>query len=99
MRGTTPKITYNLPFDSTLVAKAKIVIKQGDALLLRKGTADIEKKGSALSVTLTRAETVKLPEDTRVQIQLEVETTGGDSLVTAPRSIYTGQLLDEGALA
>ena len=99
MRGTTPEIKYELPFDSAMVARAKIVIVYGNETVIRKDTADIKKEGSALSVTLTREETVKLPEDSRVQIQLEVETTGGDSLVTAPRSIYTGQLLDEGALA
>lgn len=98
MRGTTPQIIYELPFAADMVAKAKIVIKQGDTVLLRKDTADIKKEGNALWVKLTRGDTVKLPEDSRVQIQLEVETTGGDSLVTAPESVYTGRLLDEGAL-
>lgn len=98
MRGTTPRITYELPFAASTVAKAKLIIAHGGSTLLRKDTSQIQKQGSTLSVTLTREDTVKLPEDTRVQIQLEVETTGGDCLVTAPESIYTGSLLDEGAL-
>lgn len=98
MRGTTPKLIYDLPFDASMVAKAKVVIKQGETLLLRKNTADCTLSGSTLSLQLTREDTVKLPDDQYVSVQLEVETPGGDSLVTVPTDVYTGRLLDEEAL-
>lgn len=98
MRGTTPHLTFTLPFDASMVAKAKLVIKQGDTLLLRKNTADCALQGNTLTARLSRAETLQLPEDERVFVQLEIETPVGDSLVTAPVTLYTGQLLDEEAL-
>lgn len=98
MRGQTPELVYELPFGTEMVTKAKIVIKYGDTVLIRKATAECELADNSISVKLTRAETVKLPENDRVSIQLEIETPAGDAMVTDPEVIYTGQLLDEEAL-
>lgn len=95
MRGTTATLTYELPFSIDMISKAKIVIKYGDTVLIRKAKAECELADNSISVKLTRAETVKLPENDRVSIQLEIETPAGDSMVTDPETIYTGQLLDE----
>lgn len=98
MRGTTPHLTFTLPFEASMVAKAKLVIKQGDRLLLRKNTADCTLEDNTLTARLSREDTLQLPEDETVFVQLEIETTGGDSLVAAPVTLYTGRLLDEEVL-
>ena len=98
MRGTTPKITYSLPFSADLIAKARLSVEFEGKILLRKDTGDFTKEGNLLSLQLTREDTVTLPEGKFVQVQLQVQTTGGECLVAAPESIYTGILLDEEAL-
>ena len=98
MRGTTQTLTYQLPFSTELVAKAKLVIARGGAVLLRKDTPQLILEGNTVTANFSREETVKLPEDADVLVQLEVQTLGGEHLVTAPARLYTGQLLDEGAL-
>lgn len=98
MRGTTPTHTFKLPFGTEYVAKAKVSYKHGDELLLRKDTADCKLEGNTISVTLTREETVKFPDDAIIKVQLEIETPAGDALKTRVYSLHASELLDEGAL-
>ena len=95
MRGQTPKIVYELPFDGELISKAKVVIKYGNEVLIRKSTKDCHIEDNVLSVSLSREESVKLPDRQRVYVQLEIETPAGDHLVTEPEERYSGWLLDE----
>ena len=99
MRGQTPQIVYELPFGKEMIQKAKVVIKYGDEVLVRKDTKDCNVEGNVLSVNLSREETVKLPDRQTVYVQLEIETPAGDHLVTDPEASYSGWLLDEEELA
>ena len=95
MRGTTPTHTFTHPFDVSKVAKAKVVYKHGDKVLIRKNTTDCDMVESRISVTLTRAETVAFPDSGSVKIQLEIETTDGKNLKTPVYMKYSSELLDE----
>ena len=96
MRGTNPYIGYCLPFGPEMVAKARLSIYFADKLLLQKSTDQMHWRGNnMLCIPLTREETLLLPDDTQVQLQLQIENTGGDHLVDTPRWAYTGQLLNE----
>lgn len=98
MRGTTPTHTFVIPFDTSMVAKAKVSYKYGGTVLFKKNTADCTMDGNKISVTLTREDTIKFPDNVRIKVQLEVETTAGESLVSKVFERYSGELLDEGGL-
>lgn len=99
MRGTDPCIYYEMPFGQSVVAKAMLTVHHNGRQLLRKDTADMYwEENSRLCISLSREETLLLPDDARVQLQLQIETTDGDSLVAAPNWVYTGILLDGEAL-
>ena len=95
MRGTTPTHKFILPFAVSRVAKAKVVYKRGDKVLIRKNTADLTMAGNEISVTLTRGETVAFPDSGAIKIQLEIETTDGKNLKTPVYLKYSDELLDE----
>lgn len=96
MRGTDPYIQYTLPFDTSMVALARLTVSHGDAIVVQK--SDFTAQGNTLTVHLSREDTAQLPDDSHVFVQLEVQTTGGNSLVTAPEELYTGRLLNGEAL-
>ena len=95
MRGTTPIHTFYLPFSAEDIAKAKVVYKVDDQILVKKNTSDCKMESNSISVTLTREETVKFPDNTIVKAQLEVETKAGESLKTDVYKLWSSELLDE----
>lgn len=99
VRGTNPCLYYCLPFGPEMVAKAALTVHFENKMLLAKTLPDMYwQENNMLCMPLTRQETLCLPDDSRVQLQLQIETTDGDSLVAAPQWLYTGVLLDEEAL-
>lgn len=100
MRGTTPRVKYKLPqpLTSEMVTKAKVTFKYAGKVLLIKNTADLTIKDNAVEVRLSRADTVKFPDDQYIKVQLEIETASGDVWKTKAQPIYSTELLDEGSL-
>ena len=87
MRGTTPTLTYKISLT------AKIAFKQGKVELLTKHTSDLSIKDGEVSVTLTRAESLRFPDNSTVRVQLEIETTEGKALKTKAKDVYSSELL------
>lgn len=94
MRGTTASVTFRISLTAAEIAKAKITIKQGAVVLLTKHTADLDIKDGSVSYTMTRAESLLLPDGGHVRVQLEIETTGGQALKTKARDVYSSELLN-----
>lgn len=96
MRGTNPCLYYQLPFGPEMVAKARLTVHFDGKMLLDRSMIDMYwQKDNMLCIPLTREQTLLLPDDAQVQLQLQIETTGGDYLVAAPQWLYTGILLHE----
>lgn len=98
MIGTTPTHTWTFPFDTSLVAEARMIYKQSGAEILRKETEHFTMEGQKLSVTLSQEETFLFDCRTPVKIQLRVRTTGGRVLKTTPISIRITECLDREVL-
>lgn len=98
MRGTTPTITFKIPLEKSMIAKAKITFKQGDTVLLTKCTSACGINDNSVQTTLTRDESVKFPDNQHIKVQLEIETPAGDVLKTKPFLVWSSELLDGGAL-
>ena len=97
MRGTAPTITFKIPLDASVIAKAKITIKH-KRVLLEKYTKDCFIEDGKVSTTLTREESLLLPDNQYVQIQLEIETVTGQPLKTKVHSAYSSELLSSEVL-
>ena len=77
-RGTTPTHTFTLPFDVSMVEKARVLYSQNDELKLSK--TDCVLDGNTVTVRLTQEDTFKLECGKFVDIQLRVLTPDGDAL-------------------
>lgn len=80
--GTTPKHTFTIPFDASLIKELKVTYAQSKKIVLEKYLDDFEVNGRELSITLTQEETFLFNEDIIVEIQARVLTLGGDVLVS-----------------
>lgn len=97
-RGTTPKHTFTLPFDTSVVTKVRIVYAQSDIVKITKNTCDAVFAGDTVSVRLTQAETLRLNCSLPTQIQVRVVTRDDDSFVSDIITVTTDKCLDGGVL-
>jgi hypothetical protein len=98
IRGTTPTIRYNLPFQSSLIKSAEIVLEYVDAnkkVLIEKKTEDCTLQGNSIQAVLTQEETLQIPAPSIVEIQLRVVTTDGTIMATVPEKVAVKRLLKE----
>jgi hypothetical protein len=93
-QGTTPKHTFTLPFDTSIVAKVRVVYAQRDDVKIVKTEADAEMQGNNLSVKLTQEDTLQLNGSLKTHIQVRVVTHDGDSFVSDIITVNTDRCLD-----
>lgn len=94
-RGTTPTHTFTLPFDATMIAKARVIYAQDETVVLTKSGSDITVTDNMISVRLTQEDTFKFEPGKYVDIQIRVLTPANDSLVSDPVRVSVGQCLEE----
>lgn len=76
-RGTTPTITFNLPFNVSTVRNVEVYFAQNDGLVFEKDMEDCVLSGTTLAVTLTQAETLLLDDEEKLKIQARFVFTDG----------------------
>lgn len=98
IKGTTPTIKYNLPFESSLIKSAEIVVMYVDAnkeVLIIRNLADCYLGDKSIETVLTQEETLKLPAPSTVEVQLRIATTDDTILATVPEKVTVKRLLKE----
>lgn len=85
--GTTPKHTFNIPFDTSLISKVRVLYSQDDVLVLTKKHEDCVIENNTVTVELTQEDTFKLDHTKDVEIQLRVLTTGNDAIASIPKKV------------
>ena len=98
IRGTTPTHTFNFPFDASLIDKIKISYAQDGNVVLTKEKDDCILLGNSVLVRLTQEETLSFNARYKVQIQVRVLTTQGDSLASKIYERSMEDILEEGVL-
>lgn len=100
IRGTTPKLEFTLPFDTSLVAEMYVTMTQNGITALEKTLSDCNCSGTSVSLTLTQEDTLRLQQQPRSQaeIQIRVRTTSGEALASDIMSVYVGRILKEGVI-
>lgn len=94
MIGTTPKHTFNLPFEAALLKSVRVTYLQGEEVILKKETEDCVLMDKRVVVKLSQADTLRFDYQRPVYVQLRALTTHGDALSTPPIMVSAGQCLD-----
>ncbi len=94
IRGTTPTHKFNIPFDTSDVAKVKVIYAQDDEILIVKGTDECVLEGNTITVTLSQQETFEFEYGKSLQIQLRILTNSGQSLVSVIETVGVSKCLD-----
>lgn len=92
-QGTTPTITFNLPFNVSAIQNCEIYFGQNDELLVTKGYNDCVLQNQMIQVTLKQADTLRLDPSEKTQIQMRFRYTDGAVDATGIIKIKTGMLL------
>lgn len=98
IRGTTPTLTFNLPFETSVVKSAYITIRSKE-VEVEKETKDCILNGTTITTKLTQEDTLKLPESKLAKVQLRILTNDGEALATSVYEIRVGELLKEGVIS
>ena len=80
-RGTTPKHTFTLPFDTDTLSKVRIIYAQDEIPVLIRDDATLD--GNTVEVKLTQEETLKFNEQKGVEIQLRAITADGEDAIAS----------------
>lgn len=72
IRGSTPTLEFNLPFDVSGVSQLEIIFAQNKRVIVEKDLADCESDGQTLRVMLSRAETLAFSAGRQMEMQLHV---------------------------
>lgn len=97
-RGTTPTLTFELPFHCGLITALNIAFAQEEEVVLEKGLDDCVVNENTLEVTLTEDDTLALDCKKRyVEIQLRVgcgKTKKASNIIKTP----VDRILKDGCL-
>lgn len=97
-RGTTPTITFNLPFSVTTINNCEVYFAQNDELLLTKEESDCVLSGSTLSVTLTQNDTLLFDDEEKLQVQVRFVFTDGSVDATEVVKEKVNKILKDGVI-
>ncbi|MBR5823713.1 MAG: hypothetical protein IKY67_06190 [Paludibacteraceae bacterium] len=99
IRGTTPSLTFNLPFDVSNIKTVWVTFSQKHFEVLSLETEQLQLKGQTISVKLTQDQTLSLKQDEDVEIQLRILTNNGDALASNIMRTSADRILREGVIA
>ena len=94
-RGSTPENTFVIPVDEEMVEDIIITYAQNNVEIFRKEMADCTFDGYTVSCSLTQEETLMLSSASPVQIQLKIQTGGGNVIVSEEVVIGVKKALNE----
>ena len=98
IKGTTPTLRFNLPFASSFIKSAEIIVEYVDAnkrVTIVKTLEDCELGEMSIATVLTQEETLQLPAPSTVNVQLRVLTTEDKALATELQKVTVKRLLKE----
>lgn len=92
--GTNPWYIYKLPFDTSEIAKARLLIKQRDGLKIKMTETDAVMAGNVIRFRLSQEDTFRLNAKLPAERQLRIKTVAGDLFKTKPVTYSINRCLD-----
>lgn len=97
-RGTTPTITFNLPFNVSTIKNCEVYFAQSDELKVTKAYEDCTLSGTTLSVTLSQEDTLAFSDDEKLEMQVRFVFTNGAVDATQIVKGKIGRILKDGEI-
>lgn len=98
-RGTTPTLTFTLPFEVEQISKISLVFFQNHKLVFEKTKEDFTFEGNNLILKLTEKETLQF-EASSNQVELQFRfVVGGDVLASKIMKLEVQRILQDGVLS
>ena len=94
LQGTTPTHTFNIPFDTSIISRVRVIYAQNDNVILTKTERDCTFGDNTLSVTLTQEDTFLFDHKLPVEIQLRALTPSGSVLASVPKKVGVTKCLE-----
>lgn len=98
IRGTTPTLRFELPFQAEAIAALSIAFKQKDVLRVEKTLNDVKCEGNIISCKLEQKDTLALDDQFKIDIQLRIRTVHGDAIASNIIKTSIGRLLRDGEI-
>lgn len=98
IRGTTPTVTFNLPFDVSTIRNCEVYFAQNDELLVTKAIEDCVLEDRTLSVTLSQEDTLAFDDDAKLEMQIRFVFTNGTVDATQIVKGKIGRILKDGEI-
>ena len=98
IRGTTPTVTFNLPFNVSTIKNLEVYFGQNDECLVTKGYDDCVLSGTTLQVMLTQSDTLQFNDDEKLQIQVRFVFTDDTVDATEIMKGKVGKILKDGEI-
>lgn len=94
-KGTTPKLTFTLPLDTSLVSRVRVVFALNNKPVLVKDEGACSFSGSNVVIEFTQEETFLFECDTNYQVQMRVKLSDGSVLASDIMNLPVERCLDE----
>ena len=96
-RGTTPTLTFQLPFDADRLTKLSIAFSQDGDVVLEKDLDDVTASKQEITLVLSEEDTLLLSSESSLYIQLRCGL-GDDRMASDIIKTSVGAILKEGVL-
>lgn len=98
IRGTTPRLEFELPFNADIVKELYVTFAQGARVVLDKAKHDCTFDGNNVKLKLTQKDTLALVSGNNVDIQLRVLTVNDDALASDIIRSSVSRILKDGEI-
>lgn len=82
VRGTTPKLEFNIPFDVSIIKNLYITFYQSHSTVMEKTEDDCELNDHTIICHLKQEDTLVFDDKLNVNIQLRIKTIDGEALAS-----------------
>lgn len=97
IRGTTPTLTFSLPFDVSNATKIWLTFSQNDKEVFTLNKEDLEISENAISCKLSQSQTLSFSEHFSVMIQIRA-IIGGKAFASDIMTATVGKILKDGEI-
>lgn len=98
IRGTTPTLEFELPFEVSSLKSAFVTLSQSGQIIVNRELTECSYDTKILEVKLTQKETLAFTTNDPIQIQIRVLDRNGNALASEIWTDYVEDVLYEGIL-
>jgi hypothetical protein len=98
IRGTTPTLSFKLPFEISLLEVLYISMSQNGNVVIEKEISDCSIDGNTLAIKLTQEDTLKFLYGSNVKIQIRAKTKEGEAIASNIITTSVENILKNGVI-